>query len=643
MPSWLSQSGRETLPLAAAVPPAPEVWTARVPFRVVAGDPPVTPGHLPYVLGAVVGSWPTERGDGHCYSSGDSLPVSIRGEFPDDRHSLLWTELLSQGPGRPPIVRLVVDDGACPIGGSARRSAYWNAYAMLPPQPAGPTALTVQVARVSCGLSVQPGNLFADSLSFVVSDSCRKGDCLRGTWVRPGTSPGQDVLLERGQSVTADLAVRSPMALAELWGEFDVVSAGTSSHSPSGIRLVRVEAIGPAAGMRLETNAEWGGISFKLTAPGGRSIPATPAGEPASAILRVTVAADSDIALESLTSLYLNSLSATDGSSRWAGECHLSPGEPMFPDAFLIRASEPCDYNSDGILDVRDLTLMAQCAAGIATCPDSAAGRLDCTRDSLFDVGDVRCCIRRILTDRSCGACFVDSAALRPAPGVRLELDPPVMTAAGENVTMRLSGLGELGGARVALLYPPETYEVSSVDISGEAGSWLYATSVRYSRVLVGLARSGAVSRLSAGEPIEVVAHLRLKPGVERSGSVRISEAQFAGPDAVLLRVGQVGSALSLSGPGEMRLQPNRPNPFTFSTRIFLSLEFSADVDAAVYDVSGRCVAELFRGRAPRGGMELRWDGRTREGVPAGSGIYFARATSLGRVISRKMLLVRGS
>ena len=80
------------------------------------------------------------------------------------------------------------------------------------------------------------------------------------------------------------------------------------------------------------------------------------------------------------------------------------------------------------------------------------------------------------------------------------------------------------------------------------------------------------------------------------------------------------------------------PNPFSVGTRIRYSLAAEGDVELTVYDVTGRSVRQLARGRQTAGDHTALWDGRNATGqrVPAGVYLYRLRAaarTESGRVI----------
>lgn len=69
------------------------------------------------------------------------------------------------------------------------------------------------------------------------------------------------------------------------------------------------------------------------------------------------------------------------------------------------------------------------------------------------------------------------------------------------------------------------------------------------------------------------------------------------------------------------------PNPFHGSTRLAFTIADAAgaDVEMGVFDVAGRRVASLARGRLGAGAHVVQWDGRGLDGARARAGIYFVR------------------
>ena len=84
------------------------------------------------------------------------------------------------------------------------------------------------------------------------------------------------------------------------------------------------------------------------------------------------------------------------------------------------------------------------------------------------------------------------------------------------------------------------------------------------------------------------------------------------------------------------------PNPFSDSVTLTYRMPSEhGPVRLVVYDVSGRAVCSLAEGPCDRGAHTAVWHGLTDSGVPAASGVYFARLEVEGRSVSRKLVLLR--
>ncbi len=93
--------------------------------------------------------------------------------------------------------------------------------------------------------------------------------------------------------------------------------------------------------------------------------------------------------------------------------------------------------------------------------------------------------------------------------------------------------------------------------------------------------------------------------------------------------------------PEEFALSPNYPNPFNPSTTIEYALPLPARVSLRVYNLLGREIAVLVNDWQDMGYYEIIWQGRDQAGRSAASGVYFAILQADGRVLTRKMLLLK--
>jgi Zn-dependent metalloprotease len=89
------------------------------------------------------------------------------------------------------------------------------------------------------------------------------------------------------------------------------------------------------------------------------------------------------------------------------------------------------------------------------------------------------------------------------------------------------------------------------------------------------------------------------------------------------------------------QLDQNYPNPFNPSTTLRYALREAGTVTLTVHDALGREVATLVSGRQDQGTHLATWDGRGYSGLLLPSGMYIARLTVRGAVITRHMLLMK--
>jgi len=98
---------------------------------------------------------------------------------------------------------------------------------------------------------------------------------------------------------------------------------------------------------------------------------------------------------------------------------------------------------------------------------------------------------------------------------------------------------------------------------------------------------------------------------------------------------------LSHTIPNEIALLQNFPNPFNPETTIRYSLNHAGFVSLAVFNQLGQEVADLVHGWQLAGAHAVTWDGRTRDGIPAAAGVYYAKLVAGEERILRSMVLLR--
>ncbi len=90
-----------------------------------------------------------------------------------------------------------------------------------------------------------------------------------------------------------------------------------------------------------------------------------------------------------------------------------------------------------------------------------------------------------------------------------------------------------------------------------------------------------------------------------------------------------------------VRIHPNAPNPFTFSTNIRYSLPKHSDVKIQVIDASGRLVRDLYQKNQYAGDYEVSWNGTNNAGNSVANGVYFANIVVNGQKQVREMTVIR--
>lgn len=97
--------------------------------------------------------------------------------------------------------------------------------------------------------------------------------------------------------------------------------------------------------------------------------------------------------------------------------------------------------------------------------------------------------------------------------------------------------------------------------------------------------------------------------------------------------------------PGEeataAQLEAPVPNPARGATQIPFALSREGDVSLTVFDLSGREVRVLVRGRHEAGRFSAPWDLRDDAGNGVPSGVYFVRLRAAGRTLSRAVVTTK--
>ena len=90
-----------------------------------------------------------------------------------------------------------------------------------------------------------------------------------------------------------------------------------------------------------------------------------------------------------------------------------------------------------------------------------------------------------------------------------------------------------------------------------------------------------------------------------------------------------------------LELGPLKPNPFASQVHFDVKLASAGRLEAKVADARGRTVALLASGPREAGAYTLHWDGLTRDGRRAPSGVYYLRVSLDDRAMTRTVTLAR--
>ena len=591
-------------------------------------------GRLPFVEHVQIG--PRDGGTLPCIVPGDSIRVVVSGHLPNDCYRLVGIEVIPDMTASPlphaPRVRVTVDDQACIPQICRMMPVPFSAEATLPPLPPFAYKLPVEVARVTCRDSYPPGDLFVGGYPFVVADSCgAKAGCLIPLFDPLGAPHECDARIEPGAPAHLTLYLNSTVPLALLQGEL--------AFADTGLSITGLATTGATEHMFLRWSRTAIGAKFVIAENPLGPIPPAPPGGRAPAILRIDVEVAKGSHAPPLSLLVVPQLLGFEAETmrevRWCPTL----GAAGFRFASYARicsgAAEPCDFNGDGRADIRDLVLMMRCLRDGRLCGDSTA-RFDCNQDQVFTIDDVLCCAERILS-QDCPGC--PPGETRDTRDVKLTFGPPVGRMPGLRVPFRIEGAGGIGGARLALRFPDDRYDVTGVEFGGAAASWLHVSQVSGGRVLIGLIDPDAVPGSESRAVITL--GLALKPGAEPGGEVTLEAADLSARDGVKLAAPMPALRQPLGNITRLELSENRPNPFAAATRFSVTLDRPGPVDIGIFDLGGRRLFTVHRGDLPAGTREFAWDGRLADGSRAQDGVYFYRVDAGTETLAKKLVLLR--
>ena len=107
---------------------------------------------------------------------------------------------------------------------------------------------------------------------------------------------------------------------------------------------------------------------------------------------------------------------------------------------------------------------------------------------------------------------------------------------------------------------------------------------------------------------------------------------------------GYNGGPLSINEtelPNTFQMHNAYPNPLNGEVVIPISLEHPQPLKVDIYNSNGEYIKTLENGMTNAGKTMIKWNGLTNNGHNAPSGVYFVRCTSIDRIITQKILLMK--
>lgn len=207
--------------------------------------------------------------------------------------------------------------------------------------------------------------------------------------------------------------------------------------------------------------------------------------------------------------------------------------------------------------------------------------------------------------------------------------DVVITPSSGPNVSLASQAMVQLEGTSMTVASWLSAAEASLASLEGAS---LRHASVKHAyRKII---REGW--RINHGEGVEsVCGYLGHHKDVVRLAGGAL-DADFEDDESL-------ESELADDGDAPMTMSVTGANPFSTATTISFALGSSeaVDVELGVFDLSGRRVRELARGRYQPGTHEVRWDGTGDDGVRVRGGMYFVVGRVGGERVDARVTLIR--
>ena len=226
----------------------------------------------------------------------------------------------------------------------------------------------------------------------------------------------------------------------------------------------------------------------------------------------------------------------------------------------------------------------------------------------------------------------VTVTAVNDAPG-----NFAVLTPAGDSTLVITDG--SLGDTLTFRWQPAE-------DVDGDPVSYRFDVTGTLAAVFPSGDTSATVLKQAFTDLVALIREAGESGWVTGTWTIKATDGTAAtlaanGPFDLTLDISRLGIDGRGAVPNEFALRQNYPNPFNPSTTLRFALPREVKVRLVVIDLLGREVARLVDGTLPAGYHRVIWDGKTRRGKEAPSGVYIVRMLTPECTKSIKMLLLR--
>ncbi len=332
------------------------------------------------------------------------------------------------------------------------------------------------------------------------------------------------------------------------------------------------------------------------------------------------------------------------------------------PCSGVFAQDEPCDLNNNGFPDVADLIQLVNMVGGsdwLDSLPRYEP-MFDCDCDSLhLTINDVT-----MLACRLIYGCDWEDGRQWWLPSDSLYI-PEVEASPGDeiDIPVYINTKHSLKSLQFALGYDPEILEITDFAISdsipGDRYLRIYAFDTGIS-IIVGMAMldedifyEGHLGDLriyiSHDSPVDIETSIKFFNDPHRALYTGLSSRNYIydSPDLQLffthpvtvdgvIRIIDSGHRDADGINSSLFGLEAYPNPFNNSVSITFELPSESDVKIEVFDLLGRDVACLYDGPMPAGRNRIVWHA---DGLP--SGAYFCRLESEGRILARRITLLK--